>query len=85
VLFVPFWQNQNMALLEIVKWPAPVLDTPADPVTEFDEDLAKLVSNMFETMYARPVLASRLCRLVFQRDFLSWIARVERIRHNVWR
>ena len=43
-----------MALLEIVKWPAPVLDTPADPVTEFDGDLAKLVSNMFETMYSAP-------------------------------
>jgi len=43
-----------MALLEIVKWPAPVLDTPADPVTEFDDDLKKLVSNMFETMYAAP-------------------------------
>jgi hypothetical protein len=26
-----------MAVLEIVKWPAPVLDTPADPVTEFDD------------------------------------------------
>jgi peptide deformylase len=43
-----------MAVLEIVKWPAPVLDTPADPVTEFDENLQKLVSNMFETMYVAP-------------------------------
>ena len=43
-----------MALLEIVKWPAAVLDTPADPVTEFDDDLKKLVNNMFETMYAAP-------------------------------
>src|SRR6185295_14948147 len=43
-----------MALLEIVKWPAPVLDAPADPVTEFDADLEKLVSDMFETMYAAP-------------------------------
>ena len=33
-----------MALMEIVKWPAPVLDTPADPVTEFDKDLERLVS-----------------------------------------
>ena len=41
-----------MAVLEIVKWPAPVLDTPADPVTEFDERLKRLVSDMFETMYA---------------------------------
>ena len=43
-----------MALLEIVKWPAPVLDNPADPVIEFDDKLEKLVSNMFETMYAAP-------------------------------
>src|SRR4026208_2632702 len=43
-----------MAVLEIVKWPAPVLDTPADPVREFGESLQKLVSNMFETMYSAP-------------------------------
>ena len=43
-----------MALLEIVKWPDPVLETPGDVVTEFDDELKKLVSNMFETMYAAP-------------------------------
>src|SRR6478609_7627839 len=43
-----------MALLDIVKWPAPVLDEPADPVIEFGSDLDKLVSNMFETMYSAP-------------------------------
>jgi peptide deformylase len=43
-----------MALMEVVKWPNPILDTPADPVTVFDEDLKKLISNMFETMYAAP-------------------------------
>src|SRR5438309_8223615 len=43
-----------MALLDIVTGPASVLDTPADPVTELDENLAKLVNNMFETMYAAP-------------------------------
>ncbi len=41
-----------MALLEIVKYPDPVLETPGEPVTEFDERLKKLVSDMFETMYA---------------------------------
>ena len=41
-----------MALLEIVKYPDPVLETPGDPVTQFDERLRKLVSDMFETMYA---------------------------------
>ena len=43
-----------MALLEIVKWPDTVLDKPGDVVTEFDEQLKKLVSDMFETMYAAP-------------------------------
>ncbi len=43
-----------MALLDIVTWPDPVLDTPAEPVTEFDDDLKRLIGNMFETMYAAP-------------------------------
>jgi peptide deformylase len=43
-----------MALLPVVKWPNPVLDSPADPVTEFDDKLKKLVADMFETMYAAP-------------------------------
>src|ERR687886_480692 len=41
-----------MALLEIVKYGDPVLERPGDHVTEFDERLKKLVSDMFETMYA---------------------------------
>ncbi len=40
-----------MALLEIVKYGAPVLETPGDPVIEFDAGLEKLVADMFETMY----------------------------------
>ena len=43
-----------MALLEILKWPDPVLETPGEMVTEFDDKLKKLVSDMFETMYAAP-------------------------------
>ena len=43
-----------MALLEIVKYGDPILETPGEPVTEFDDKLKKLVSNMFETMYAAP-------------------------------
>lgn len=40
-----------MALLEIVKYPAPVLLTVGKPVEKFDENLKTLVENMFETMY----------------------------------
>ncbi|HKZ01199.1 MAG TPA: peptide deformylase [Pyrinomonadaceae bacterium] len=43
-----------MALLEVVKWPNPVLDSPGEHVTDFDDELKKLVSDMFETMYAAP-------------------------------
>ena len=43
-----------MALLKIVAWPDPVLTTPAEPVTKFDDELKKLAEDMFATMYAAP-------------------------------
>jgi peptide deformylase len=43
-----------MALMEILTWPNPILDTPGDPVTEFNVELKVLVHDMFETMYAAP-------------------------------
>ncbi len=36
----------------IVKYGDKVLETPAKPVTQFDEELAKLTEDMFESMYA---------------------------------
>ena len=36
----------------IVKFGNPVLDKPAEPVTAFDDELKKLVEDMFESMYA---------------------------------
>jgi len=43
-----------MALLTILEYPDPRLRTRAQPVTEFDQPLASLVQDMFETMYAAP-------------------------------
>ncbi len=37
---------------EIVKYPDPVLQQKAEPVTQFDQDLQSLVDDMFESMYA---------------------------------
>ena len=37
---------------EIVKYPDPVLQRPAEPVTVFDKELQTLVADMFESMYA---------------------------------
>src|ERR1700730_15293339 len=36
----------------IVKFGNPVLEKPAEPVTQFDGELKKLVEDMFESMYA---------------------------------
>jgi len=36
----------------IVKYGNPVLEKPAEPVTEFGNELKKLVEDMFESMYA---------------------------------
>ncbi len=43
-----------MAVLKIVKYPDPVLETLGERVTEFNDELKKLVEDMFETMYAAP-------------------------------
>jgi peptide deformylase len=39
-------------LREIVKYPDPILERKGEPVTEFDDELQKLVDDMFESMYA---------------------------------
>lgn len=43
-----------MALLEILEFPDPRLRTRAEPVTQFDAQLSRLVDDMLETMYAAP-------------------------------
>lgn len=43
-----------MAKLTILEFPDPRLRTKAQPVTDFGPDLARLVADMFETMYEAP-------------------------------
>ncbi|OGR04626.1 MAG: peptide deformylase [Deltaproteobacteria bacterium RIFOXYD12_FULL_53_23] len=43
-----------MALREIVTYPFPLLKETARPVSDFGEELAKLVADMAETMYRAP-------------------------------
>ncbi len=40
----------SMAVYEIVKFPNPVLTTPAKPVTKVTPNLLKVLDNLFETM-----------------------------------
>ena len=44
-------RDKTRMIYPIVKLGEPVLEKPADPVTEFDEGLKKLVEDMFESMY----------------------------------
>ena len=43
-----------MAILQILEVPDPRLKTISSPVEAFDDDLKRLVDDMFETMYAAP-------------------------------
>lgn len=44
--------NSDAKVYPIVLYGNPVLETAAEPVTVFDDDLRKLVEDMFESMYA---------------------------------
>ena len=39
-------------VLKILKYPEPILSKRGEPVTEFDDELKKLIADMFETTYA---------------------------------
>jgi peptide deformylase len=43
-----------MAVLRILQYPESVLKQKAAPVTEFDDDLQKLIDDMFDTLYSAP-------------------------------
>ena len=45
-------KTENAMIYPIVKFGNPVLEKNAEPVTAFDNDLKKLVEDMFESMYA---------------------------------
>jgi peptide deformylase len=43
-----------MAILHICTYPQEILSQPAEPITEIDEEVVKLVDHMAETMYSAP-------------------------------
>lgn len=47
-------QSEAMALLTILEYPDPRLRERAQPVTQFDEALGRLIDDMLQTMYAAP-------------------------------
>lgn len=59
-----------MAILNILEFPDPRLRTKAQPVTEFDAELAQLVADMFETMYAAPGIGLAATQVNVHRQLL---------------
>jgi len=59
-----------MAKLTILEFPDPRLRTKAQPVTEFGPDLARLVADMFETMYEAPGIGLAATQVNVHRQLL---------------
>ncbi len=52
-----------MAILEIVKYPHPVLKKKCEPVGEIDEEVRKLIDDMRETMYGASGVGLAACQV----------------------
>ncbi|TDR42519.1 peptide deformylase [Tahibacter aquaticus] len=59
-----------MATLTILEFPDARLRTKAQPVTEFGAELARLVADMFETMYAAPGIGLAATQVNVHRQLL---------------
>lgn len=54
ILKVCHVKNKYMAILEIRKYPDPILRRKTSRVENIDENLQRLIDDMFDTMYAAP-------------------------------
>jgi peptide deformylase len=59
-----------MAILEILEFPDPRLRTRAQPVTEVDDSIRRMISDMFETMYAAPGIGLAASQVNFHKRML---------------
>ena len=59
-----------MARLQILEYPDPRLRTKAQPVEVFDAALAKMVEDMFETMYAAPGIGLAATQVDFHKQLI---------------
>ena len=59
-----------MAILEIVKYPHPVLKKKCEPVGEIDEEVKKLIDDMRETMYGASGVGLAACQVGVSRKVI---------------
>jgi peptide deformylase len=59
-----------MAIRTILEFPDPRLRTRAQPVTEFNAELGRLIDDLFETMYAAPGIGLAATQVDFHRRLI---------------
>jgi len=59
-----------MAILEIVKYPHPILKKKCEPVGEIDEEVRKLIDDMRETMYGASGVGLAACQVGVSRKVI---------------
>jgi peptide deformylase len=59
-----------MAIRTILEFPDPRLRTRAQPVTEFNAELGRLIDDMFETMYAAPGIGLAATQVDFHKRLI---------------
>jgi peptide deformylase len=59
-----------MAIRTILEFPDPRLRTRAQPVTEFNEELGRVIDDMFETMYAAPGIGLAATQVDFHKRLI---------------
>jgi peptide deformylase len=59
-----------MAIRPILEFPDPRLRTRAQPVTEFNAELGRLIDDMFETMYAAPGIGLAATQVDFHKRLI---------------
>src|SRR5215475_4131570 len=59
-----------MAIRTILEFPDPRLRTRAQPVTQFDAELGRVIDDMFETMYAAPGIGLAATQIDFHKRLI---------------
>lgn len=73
-----------MAILDILKYPDPILKTVSEPITQFDAELQQFIADLDETMNASPggvgIAAPQVGR--FQRLVIVDVSSKKKIKHH---
>lgn len=72
-----------MAILNILEFPDPRLRTKAKPVERVDDDIRRLIDDMFETMYAAPGIGLAATQVDVHRRLLVADVSVEKDQPHV--